>query len=167
MPDNWAYFPDREIIFGRITEMKNFSESMCPPGKTSLFIEFFCFEGDAIWNATQEELYDRSMEILTKIDLLTKDDVTSVHLFRQSAVYPVYDLEYETHIQTIMQWLDSFQNLYAVGRPGRFRYTNQDHSLEMGILAAQSILGGKRLDIESPGAEKEYFERGFVPTARG
>jgi hypothetical protein len=33
----------------------------------------------------------------------------------------------------------------------------------MGILAARSIIDGKRYAIEEVGAEKEYFERGYVP----
>ena len=52
----------------------------------------------------------------------------------------------------------------AVGRPGRFRYTNQDHSLEMGILAARSILDKRRHNIEDVGKEQEYFERGYTPS---
>jgi hypothetical protein len=64
-----------------------------------------------------------------------------------------------------MQWMDGFENFYAIGRPGRFRYTNQDHSLEMGILAAQSVLSGKRKNVEDVGAEREYFERGYHKVA--
>ncbi|MBI4129168.1 hypothetical protein HY464_00575, partial [Candidatus Peregrinibacteria bacterium] len=84
--------------------------------------------------------------------------------YRQAHVYPLYDLMYRTHLQTILTWMDQFENFYAIGRPGRFRYTNQDHSLEMGILAARSILDGRRHNIEDVGKEQEYFERGFTPS---
>ena len=56
--------------------------------------------------------------------------------------------------------MDRFENLYYIGRPGRFRYNNQDHSLEMGILAAKSIIDGKKYDIEEVGSEAEYYEKG-------
>ena len=58
--------------------------------------------------------------------------------------------------------LDRFANLYYIGRPGRFKYTNQDHSLEMGMLAAWSVVEGKRRDIEAVGSETEYFEKGVA-----
>ncbi len=56
-----------------------------------------------------------------------------------------------------------FGNVIYIGRPGRFKYTNQDHSIEMGVMAARSIVDGKKYDIEQVGAETEYFEKGYAP----
>jgi protoporphyrinogen oxidase len=163
--DNWVYFPEKSIHFGRISEMKNFSLDMCPPGHTSLFIEFFCFEGDAIWLMEKDALAALAVGWLERLGFLRGEEVRSVRHFRQPNVYPIYDLQYKDRLRTIMAHMDAFENFFAVGRPGRFRYTNQDHSLEMGILAARSILTGQRLDIENVGQEAEYFERGVVPEA--
>ncbi|MBU2259006.1 FAD-dependent oxidoreductase, partial [Patescibacteria group bacterium] len=161
--DNWVYFPDKEVPFGRISEMKNFSKEMSPQDKTSLFVEFFCFEGDEIWNASKEELFDMTMEWLEKLKFLNREEVLNIHHIKRAHAYPLYDLEYKEHVKTVMDWMDSFDNFYAIGRPGRFRYTNQDHSLEMGILAARSVLEGKRYEVDSVGSGKEYFEMGYVP----
>ncbi len=160
--DNWIYFPDKNIPFGRIAEMKNFSAQMCPPGKTSLFVEYFCFEGDRIWTMEKDALFALTMEWLERLQILQRDRVLRSYLFRQPHVYPLYDLHYRQRVSTVLQWFDRFQNFHAIGRPGRFRYTNQDHSLEMGILAARSILDGTAYDIDQVGAGKEYFERGYV-----
>jgi len=162
--DNWVYFPDKEVPFGRITEMKNFSREMCPKGRTSLFIEFFCFEGDEVWNAEKEKLFDMAMEWLEKLKFLKREEVLNIHVIKEPDAYPIYDLEYSANVKVITDWLDSFENFFAIGRPGRFRYTNQDHSLEMGILAAQSVLEGKRYEVDSIGSGSEYFERGYVPS---
>ena len=161
--DNWIYFPDKSISFGRISEMKNFSVAMCPPGKTSLFVEFFCFEGDEVWNASKEELFDRAIATMETLGLLKREEVLSVHHYKLAHVYPLYDLHYGERLKTILSWLDEFENFYAVGRPGRFRYTNQDHSLEMGIIAAQCVITGQRRPIEVQ--DDEYFEQGYVPEA--
>lgn len=161
--DNWVYFPDKEIPFGRISEMKNFSKEMCPEGKTSLFIEFFCFEGDEIWNMTTEELTDSATSWFEKFNFLKREEILSARSFKQRYAYPIYDIGYKERLNTILHWLDSFENFFAIGRPGRFRYTNQDHSLEMGILAAQSVLDGKRRNIDEVGTEQEYFEKGYAP----
>ena len=84
------------------------------------------------------------------------------YLIKRSHVYPVYDSEYSTHLGVVKQWLDRLQNLVYVGRPGRFKYTNQDHSLEMGIVASRIILEGRKYDMETIGAENEYFEKGPI-----
>jgi len=162
--DNWIYFPDKEIPFGRITEMKSFSKEMCPEGKTSLFIEFFCFEGDEIWSETKERLFDLAILWLERLNFIKREDVINVHQRKESNAYPIYDMGYSGNVRTVMQWADSFKNFYAIGRPGRFRYTNQDHSLEMGILAARSVLEGNKYNFDEIGAGSEYFERGYVPT---
>lgn len=162
--DNWIYFPDKGIPFGRLSEMKNFSIQMCPPGKTSLFVEYFCFKDDEIWNMPKDAIVSLTILWLETLGFIQKSEVLSAHHYRQEHVYPIYDLLYRSHLQTILEWMDRFENFYTIGRPGRFRYTNQDHSLEMGILAARCILDGRRHNIENIGKEQEYFERGFTPS---
>jgi protoporphyrinogen oxidase len=161
--DQWIYFPKKENKIARISEMKNFSKEMSPQGMTSLFVEFFCFENDEIWNMSKENLLKVAIKELSDAGLLSEQDVKNYYYIQQRNVYPVYDLEYERHLRIIKSYLDSFINLYYIGRPGRFRYNNQDHSLEMGMLAAKSIIDDKVYDIESVGEEKEYYEKGFIP----
>ena len=160
--DNWIYFPSKAIPFGRISEMKNFSEQMSPPDKTSLFVEFFVFEGDPLWNLSKAALFELAYPFFEQMGLFTRRDVRRTYLIKRTHVYPIYDLDYQTHLQTIKAYLDCFENLVYIGRPGRFRYTNQDHSLEMGILAARGILDGARYDMETIGMENEYFEKGPI-----
>lgn len=158
--DQWIYFPEKEIPFGRISEMKNFSSRMSPKGKTSLLIEFFCWENDKTWNKTEEQLLDESARHLEKMNLLAKSDIDTAYLIRQKNVYPVYDLSYKKYLGILKEYLDKFDNLIYIGRPGRFKYTNQDHSMEMGIIAARSIIEARKIDIDSIGSEDEYFEKG-------
>jgi protoporphyrinogen oxidase len=158
-PNQWIYFPQKEIPFGRISEMKNFSSKMSPSNKTSLFIEFFCWENDKVWNMSKEELLGKTMIWLEKLKLLKKEEIIDSFIHKQQFVYPVYDLEYEKNLEIVKKYLNQFENLEYMGRPGRFKYTNQDHSLEMGILAAQNIIKGKKTDLDSVGSEKEYFEK--------
>ncbi len=158
--DQWIYFPDRSTPIARVSEMRNFSKKMSPPGKTSLFVEIFCFEGDEHWNMTDKELYELVLSYFEKINFFKRRDVRKHYVMRAKNVYPVYDVNYKKFLGPVKKYLDGFKNLYYIGRPGRFRYNNQDHSLEMGILAAKSIIEGKRYDIEKVGEEKEYYESG-------
>jgi len=161
--DQWVYFPEKHIPFGRISEMKNFSAAMSPKGKTSLFVEFFCFEGDEVWRASADELFMLALPHFEQLKFFSRDEVRRSYVMSRKNVYPIYDLAYQERLALVKNYLDSFANLYAIGRPGRFQYNNQDHSLEMGILAARSIIEGRRLDINAVGGEKEYFEQGYVP----
>jgi len=160
--DNWIYFPSKDIPFGRTSEMKNFSKDMCPPGKTSFFVEFFAFETDPIWSLTKEQLLDLVLPYFESWGFFTRKDVRNCYLIKRPHVYPVYDTTYSEHLGVVKQWLDRLQNLVYVGRPGRFKYTNQDHSLEMGIVASRIILEGRKYDMETIGAENEYFEKGPI-----
>ncbi|MBK8101021.1 MAG: FAD-dependent oxidoreductase [Planctomycetes bacterium] len=161
-PDNWIYFPNQDIPFGRTSEMKNFSKDMCPPGKTSFFIEFFAFETDPIWQMNQDQVLDLVLPYFEQWGFFTRKDVRKTYLWKRQHVYPVYDLEYKDRLGVIQQWLEQLQNLIYIGRPGRFRYTNQDHSLEMGIVASRMILEGRKYDLDAIGAENEYFEKGPI-----
>ncbi len=160
--DQWIYFPEKHIPFARISEMKNFSTKMSPPGMTSLFIEFFCSPGDAVWNMSKEEVYALALPHLIQMNFFTEKEVRNVYHMKESLVYPVYDTAYKAHLDVVKGYMDSFSNLYYIGRPGRFRYNNQDHSLEMGICAARSIIDGKRYSMEDIGNESEYYEKGEV-----
>ena len=159
-PDQWLYFPDKEVPFGRIMEPKNFSKKMSPLNKTSLLIEFFCWENDKIWNADKTELFSLSLPVLEKLGFCKKSEVIDYYIHKEKYAYPVYDLAYKVNLQKIKDYLNQFKNLQCIGRAGSFRYNNQDHALEMGILAARSIMENKRYNIEEVGAEQAYFERG-------
>jgi hypothetical protein len=71
--------------------------------------------------------------------------------------YPVYDGDYEAHLQVIRAWLDGFDNLYTVGRNGQHRYNNQDHSMLAGLYAARNI-DGAELDLWSINEDEAFHE---------
>jgi len=156
-PDQWIYFPDKDIPFGRIMEPKNFSKKMSPDKKTSLLIEFFCWENGKIWDSSKEDLVEISVKWLEKFNFIKKSEVIDSFIHKEKYAYPVYDLDYKENLGKIKNYLNRFDNLQLIGR-----YNNQDHALEMGILAARTIIEGKKYNIENVGAEQEYFEKGYI-----
>lgn len=160
--DQWVYFPEQDIPFARSSEMRNFSAKMSPLGKTSLFIEFFCNEGDDVHRASAQELFGLALPHFERFGFFRRAEVRNFYRIPGGKDYPIYDLEYQENLATVKKYLDGFANLHYIGRPGRFKYTNQDHSLEMGLLAAQAVLEGKRADLDAVGGEKEYFEKGSL-----
>jgi protoporphyrinogen oxidase len=160
--DNWIYFPNKDIPFGRVSEMKNFSADMAPPDKTSLFIEFFAFEDEPVWSLSTDELVEMVLPWFEREGFFRRDELIRAHSGKRRFVYPVYDMSYPSNLAVIKKHLDRLENLHYIGRPGRFKYTNQDHSLEMGIVTAHAITEGERHDLDAIGAEREYFEKGRI-----
>jgi protoporphyrinogen oxidase len=109
---------------------------------------------------SKENLVELILPCMTEANLFERQDIREVYRIQSKNTYPIYDLDYKQYLDVAKNYLNNIKNLFYIGRPGRFRYNNQDHSLEMGILAAKSIIEGKLYDIESVGQEKDYFEKG-------
>ena len=50
-PDNWIYIHDPSVKVGRVQNFRSWSPEMVPQGMSCLGLEYFCFEGDGLWNA--------------------------------------------------------------------------------------------------------------------
>jgi protoporphyrinogen oxidase len=75
-PDTWIYIHDPEVKVGRIQNFKNWSPFMVPdPNKTCLGLEYFCFEGDRLWNMPDDELIELAKRELETLGLANKNDV--------------------------------------------------------------------------------------------
>lgn len=133
-------------------------------GKTSLVLEFFCTEGDAIWSKSDEELCQIAVDVLSeRLKFFAKSEVIGAFAIRAKQAYPIYTLGYAEPLAAIKEYVRSFENLEIIGRGGTFRYNNADHSIETGLLAALNLLGGEH-DIDRVNADAEYHEEKRVRT---
>jgi protoporphyrinogen oxidase/nucleoside-diphosphate-sugar epimerase len=157
-PDNWVYIHSSNVQVGRIQNFRSWSAEMVPnEGTSSIGMEFFCQEGDALWNATDESLIAQAGAELQLLGLAKVANVVDGTVIRQPKAYPVYDGEYRESLDMIRGWLAGFSNIQVVGRNGMHRYNNQDHSMMTAILAAENILGGAN-DLWSVNVEQDYHE---------
>lgn len=158
-PDNWIYIHSPEFKVGRIQNFKNWSPAMVPDQtKSCLGMEYFCSEGDNLWEMSDTELIDLATREAIELGLGVKPgDVEDGVVIRQHKAYPVYDGEYRQHLQVLQDYLETFDNLHTVGRNGMHRYNNQDHSMLTGILAVKNILGEKH-DLWNVNVERSYHE---------
>jgi protoporphyrinogen oxidase len=155
-PDNWIYIHSPEVQVGRIQNFKNWSAGMIPDAsKTSLGMEYFCNEGDALWSMQDDGLIDLAARELRALGFA--GDVIDGVVIRQKKAYPVYDPYYHEHLHVIMHHLDSLTNLQTVGRNGMHRYNNQDHSMLTAMLAVRRILGEEH-DLWNVNTERSYYE---------
>jgi protoporphyrinogen oxidase len=157
----WMYVPGKDMPLGRIHEPKNWSSQMAPEGKTHILSEYFCFEGDKIWNSTDEELRATTVKQLEKLGLVRKDEVIDSCVVRVPKAYPVFEVGYTEHYGKIVRYLENFKNLHFSGRSGLFRYFNMDHAIESGLDAAGDIL--KKLS-EVGETDRCYSAKSLIPT---
>jgi protoporphyrinogen oxidase len=136
----WIYIPEKDIPFGRIHEPTNWSRDMAPDGKTLLVVEFFSFQGDAIWRADDAELTDIAVRNLEKLGYIQKREVTDSAVRRVPKAYPLFDIGYIKHFDAVYSYLSQFRNLHVAGRVGMFKYYNMDHAIDSGMTAAEKIL---------------------------
>ena len=158
-PDNWIYVHSPDVKVGRIQNFKNWSPDMVPdPGKSSLGLEYFCTEGDALWALPDAELVALGKRELERIGLVHEGDVEDGCVFRVSKAYPVYDADYRDHLLTVRAFVDTLENLQTIGRNGLHRYNNQDHAMLTGLLAVRNLMLGERHDLWSVNTDQDYHE---------
>ena len=158
-PDNWIYIHDPSVQVGRIQNYKNWSADMVPDSAmTSLGLEYFCNEGDPVWNMPDDELIALGKQEIAKIGLAEPEDVVDGAVFRVEKSYPVYDSDYEASLETIKVYLATLENLQTIGRNGLHRYNNQDHAMLTGMLAVRNLLFGEQNNLWQVNAEQEYHE---------
>ena len=96
-PDTWLYVHDRNILFGRFHEPKNWSPAMVPSDDlTSLVVEYFCSFGDHIWTMSEEELVAQTVRhLVDDLKFITPDEVIGGFTIRAPRAYPAYVIGYE------------------------------------------------------------------------
>jgi protoporphyrinogen oxidase len=159
-PDNWIYLHDPGTRAGRVQNFGAWSESMVRPGTSCLGVEYFCFEGDEIWNMPDAQAVQLATDELARIGLIDPSKVIDGVKIRAPKAYPVYDLSYRDAVETVRTYLDGFSNLKTFGRNGLHRYNNQDHSMWTAILATLNLVDGAAYDVWSVNTEAEYHEEG-------
>jgi len=157
-PDQWIYIHSPDVRVGRIQNFKNWSAAMVPDlNKTCIGMEYFCSEGDQIWDMTDADLIDMASEEFSRIGFAEISDIVDSYVARQPDAYPIYDDRYKDNLSVIRDYFSAIDNLQTIGRNGTHRYNNMDHSMLTGILAVQNYSGAKH-DIWNVNEEEEYIE---------
>ena len=161
-PDNWIYIHDPSVKVGRVQNFRSWSPEMVPDNMSCLGLEYFCFEGDDLWNAADSDLIALAKKEVAQIGLIAPADVVDACVVRQAKAYPVYDEDYRDNVAAIRRDLEgSYPTLHVIGRNGMHRYNNQDHAMMTAMLTARNILAGARLyDVWNVNEDAEYHEAG-------
>ncbi len=165
--DNWIYIHDASVKVGRIQNFKSWSPEMVPdPAQNCYGMEYFCFEGDGLWNSSDAELLALARREIGQIGLCRPEDVIDGCVVRQKKAYPVYDDRYQTNVDILRRELqERFPTLHLVGRNGMHKYNNQDHAMMTAMLSVRNILAGQALyDPWHVNEDAAYIEQGAAGT---
>lgn len=163
VPDTWIYVQERDVRMGRIQVFNNWSPYMVDDVSRHVWIglEYFCSEGDALWEMSDGAFTEMAVKELRQIGVLGADTpvLDSVRIKVKKA-YPAYFGSY-AEFGVVRAWLDGVRNLYCIGRNGQHRYNNMDHSMLCGIEAVRALLGGSGKDaVWNVNTEETYHESG-------
>lgn len=166
-PDQWIYVHSPDLLTGRITNFRNWVEGIRGNETDSILcLEYWCYDEDSIWRESEETLVDRARSELYKTGLVPVGSVVTGTVRRVPKCYPVYSSGYRTHLKPVEQYLSEVSGVTPIGRYGAFKYNNQDHSILMGLLAAENLLTDARNDLWSINTDYEYQESSRI-TATG
>lgn len=160
VPDCWIYIQDNSVKLGRLQIFNNWSPYMVDDLQKHIFVglEYFCNEGDEMWNMKEEDFIKFAIEELVKIKIIDKEDVLDSVELKIKKAYPAYFDSY-AEFPKVKDYLNSIDNLYCIGRNGQHRYNNMDHSMLTAIETVNVIKNGlDKSIIWNVNADKEYHE---------
>ena len=103
---------------------------------------------------------DFAVKELTKMGVISEGAVLDAHREKVKKAYPAY---FDTYAQfdQVVDYLNTFENLFCVGRNGQHRYNNMDHSMLTAIHAAEAIKHDStdKGPVWNVNQEKEYHEQ--------
>lgn len=158
--DNWIYIQEPDVLAGRLQIFNNWSPYMVADSRNIwLGVEYFCNEGDDLWNKPDADMKKLAAEELHSIGIIDRNDVLDATVIRMPKTYPAYFGTY-SRFPELRRYLDGFENLFLVGRNGMHKYNNQDHSMLTAMVAVDQIAAGSvdKGAIWDVNTETEYHE---------
>jgi len=152
--ENWLYFPEAEFIFNRAYEAKTFDPAMGPEDRSVLCVELTARPDEGIETEPDAALAAEVIAQLGRTGLFGADEVEEWVVYRLRYGYPLYALDYRERLARVFDGLKRISNLLTAGRQGLFNHNNTDHSMYMGLRAADALAA----ETPAPAAERWYAE---------
>jgi len=156
--DNWIYIQSPKLKLGRITNYRNWSPELCKDSShTILSLEYWCNRDD-LWLTPENEIFSLAEIELRSTGLIKNAEILERKLVKLPNCYPVYRKGYKKHVSFIAKELAKTDGLQVIGRYGAFKYNNQDHSIMMGLLAADNIIQKSHNDLWAINSDFDEYQ---------
>ncbi len=135
---DWLYFPEEKYVFYRVGFPKKFSDEMCPPGTSSVYVEIACKPGE-ITPERKRKLVIKAKEDLIKAGILEREDEILVRkCISIPYAYVIYDQNRDRNLKIIQDYLQE-KNIYSVGRYGGWNYSTMEEAILEGKQVAEEL----------------------------
>jgi protoporphyrinogen oxidase len=125
-------------------------------------MEYWCNEDDNTWKLSDSDLINLAKNDVKNSELLAGDKILDGRVIKIPKCYPIYKTNYKGKIKKISEYLKTKKNISVIGRYGSFKYNNQDHSILMGLLAADNLINRSKNDLWNLNSDYEYQEKSSI-----
>jgi protoporphyrinogen oxidase len=138
---HWTYLVDGRFNFHRISEQKNLSARCAPAHQTVLTLEVSCREDEPMWRWQPEQFRELVLQDLAFFKVDPKR-IVKLYVSRLEDAYPIYPIDFEKELHTILQELAGVPNLITTGRQGLFLDIDMHDAMVLGKSAVDALLDG-------------------------
>ena len=137
---SWLYIPDPSLgMTNRVSFPSQYSRYVAPPGCSAILAEITHQPGDPVARMSDEELIAEVSGTLTRMGIITPDQIIFASVTRQPFAYVVYDQKYLENIAIVRDYCQS-RGIPLVGRFSQFEYLNMDGCIRSVMDFARSYL---------------------------
>jgi len=167
-PDQWLYIHSKEMKTGRITNFRNWlPELFGNDDKSIICMEYWANFDEDEWKMDDNELINTAKKDILSAGFASEEKIEEGYVIRIPRCYPVYFKDYKKTLKPVEDYLGSIKNLHVIGRYGAYKYNNQDHSIIMGILAAENILQNADHNLWEINTDYEVYQEASIITKTG
>ena len=146
--DQWLYIQEAHVKTGRISNFRNWGSGLHENQETSILaLEYWCNKDDKIWNSADDDLIEMAKKDVLLLKFEKEANIGHGKVIRINKCYPVYRYNYKEILKPIRSFFQKQDQIIPIGRAGSFKYNNQDHSILMGLLAADKISKKKNVNL--------------------
>ena len=144
---HWIHFPEPDICFFRLSFPANFTESVVPPGTSSISVEVAYSKDRPIDKST---ITQRVIEDLIRVGILRRDDpIVATCVYDIKYGYCIYNRERKPAVRKIKTWLLEHE-ITTAGRYGLWAYFWSHESILNGLNTGRAVrkrLAGQRPSV--------------------
>ncbi|MBO9708526.1 MAG: FAD-dependent oxidoreductase [Caulobacter sp.] len=135
---------DQGLQASRVENYGAWTAEMAPAGDLRcLGLEYFCFEGDGLWTARDEDLVALAWREAAVMGVMSPDTVVDARVLRRRKVRAIQDEACDEHRRMVLLDLRmQFPTLHLAGGAGLHQAGGREDAVASGLAAARAILAG-------------------------
>jgi len=133
---HWLYFPDDDAPFYRVGFPHAMSAGVCPPGTSSLYVEFGLSRGETADPAALER---EALVALEREGIVRRGDrIMARDWIRIDPGYVIFDRARQDVMAAVMPRLSTL-GVHAIGRYGAWTYSYMERAILDGLETAEAL----------------------------